>query len=141
MQGTPFGRFQLYERLAVGGMGEVFVAVQTGMGEFRKPLALKLLLPDLTNDPEHVRLFLSEARLAARLQHPNVVQVFDAGEVDGRYFLTMELIDGVSLSTLIDHLAHAGQQVPPEVLAHVARQALEGLHSAHTARGEDWKSL
>src|SRR5687768_15064797 len=95
------GKFLLGERLAVGGMGEVFVALQTGLGQFEKPLALTLLLPHLAEDPSSVEMFLQEARLASRMSHPNVVQIYDVGTESGRFYLAMELVRGVALSQLI----------------------------------------
>jgi len=128
---VKFGRYLLRRRIASGGMGEVFVAEQTGVGDFRKPLALKVMLPGLADDPKHVRLFLGEARVAARLTHPNIVPVYDAGCVDERYFLTMELVDGVSLSSVVKALRAAGGRLDAETLCHLARETLEGLRYAH----------
>ncbi|MDX2009504.1 MAG: protein kinase [Myxococcaceae bacterium] len=139
--GLPFGRFHLLDRIAAGGMGEVWVGVQTGVGDFRKPLAVKLMLPALAGDPEQVTQFLTEARLAARLNHANIVQVFDAGCVEGRYYLSMELVEGCSASTLIRQLKAAGEQLDEDVLSHLARQALEGLAFAHEAVDERGQPL
>src|SRR5687767_12686332 len=106
-QPTQIGRYVLGQRLATGGMGEVFLAFQTGLGRFQKPTALKLLLPHLAEDPTAVQLFLDEAQLAARMNHPNIVQLFDVGVDSGRYFLAMELVQGVALSTFIRALKAA----------------------------------
>lgn len=133
---VQFGRYVLQRRIASGGMGEVFVAEQTGVGDFRKPLALKVMLPGLADDPKHVRLFLGEARVAARLAHPNIVPVYDAGCVDERYFLTMELVDGVSLSAVVKALRAAGGRLDAETLCHLARETLEGLRYAHELRDD-----
>lgn len=91
-QGLHVGRYLLERRLATGGMGEVFEAVQLGAGDYRKPVALKLLLPHLAQDPGSLRMFLDEAKLAARLHHPNVVVIHDVGQDDRRYYLAMELV-------------------------------------------------
>jgi eukaryotic-like serine/threonine-protein kinase len=138
---TTIGRYVLHRRIAAGGMGEVFVAEQTGVGDFRKPLAIKVMLPGLADDPKHVRLFLAEARLAARLQHPNIVQVFDAGLIEGRYFLTMELIDGVSLSEVIKAMHARATHVTADLICLVARQTLEALRYAHTFADESGRPL
>src|SRR5690349_6081559 len=82
-------------------MGEVFIARALGSGAFEKRVALKLLLPHLTGEPEFVQMFLDEARIAARMNHPNIVQIFDLGEADGRYYLAMALVEGLSLSRLL----------------------------------------
>lgn len=122
-------------------MGEVFLAVQTGIGRFEKPLALKLLLPHLSSRERAVRMFLDEARLAARMNHPNVTSIFDVGMVDGRYFMAMELVQGISLSRLIEALK--ARQSPPDVglLAAVGAALCDGLHHAHEQRGRDGKAL
>ena len=138
---STFGRYVVRRRLASGGMGEVFVAEQTGVGGFKKPLALKLMLQTMADDPRLVRLFLAEVRLATRLQHPNIVQVFDAGVIDGRYFLSMELVDGATLGTLISKARAASEQVGAEVICHVARQTLDGLRYAQELRDDTGQSL
>ena len=122
-------------------MGEVWVAEQTGVGDFRKPLALKVMLPGLDDDPKHVSLFLAEARIAARLHHPNIVQVFDAGLIDGRYFLTMELIDGAPLTAIVKSARTHQRPIDVEVLCLVARQTLEALRHAHEALDEQGAPL
>ncbi len=141
MQLQNFGRYLVRQRIATGGMGEVYVAEQTGVGDFRKPLALKIMLPTLTDDERYIRLFLSEARVAARLTHPNIVQVFDAGLTDGRYFIAMELVEGCTLSELIKAQARGGGAVGVEVICHVARQTLEALKYAHQLADTDGKPL
>ncbi|MBL8912104.1 MAG: protein kinase [Archangium sp.] len=122
-------------------MGEVFVAEQTGVGDFRKQLALKLMLADLASDPQHVKLFLAEASIAARLLHPNIVQVFDAGLIDGRYFIAMELIDGVTLAAVVKALRTRNELVSADVLCHVARQSLDALDYVHSAKDEQGRAL
>src|SRR5205085_12661045 len=88
-----------------------------------------------------VRLFLAEVRLATRLQHPNIVQVFDAGVIDGRYFLSMELVDGATLGTLISKARAAQAQLSAEVISHVARQTLDGLRYAQELKDDAGQSL
>jgi serine/threonine-protein kinase len=140
-ENSTFGRYLLRRRLAAGGMGEVFVAEQTGVGDFRKSLALKLMLESLADDPRHVQLFLAEARIAARLVHPNVVQVFDAGLVEGRYFLAMELVDGVALTAINKALRTGNRRASADVICHVARQTLEALEYVHSLADEAGRPL
>jgi serine/threonine protein kinase len=129
--GVSFGRYVLAERLGKGGMGEVYLAVQTGIGSFEKPLALKLLLPHLSQREPAVQMFLEEARLAAKMNHVNVTQIFDVGVIDGRYFMAMELVQGVSL----DRLIRALKEPPPlELVLYLARALCEGLQHAHDLR-------
>ncbi len=139
--GMPLGRYLLGERLAVGGMGEVYVAVQRGLGDFEKPLAVKLLLPHLAEEPAAVAEFLNEARVASRLSHPNVVQIFDVGQEDGRYYIAMELVRGVSLWGLLDRLKARGEQLPAPLVSFVAHGLLDGLHHAHELTDRDGKPV
>src|SRR4051812_16052368 len=121
-------------------MGEVYLAVQTGIGSFEKPLALKLLLPHLAMNMDAVQMFLTEARLAARMNHANVTQIFDVGFIDHRYFMAMELVQGVSLDKLIRALMLQGPP-PLDLAMYVARALCDGLHHAHEQRGPDGQPL
>ncbi len=129
--GLAFGRYVLKERIAAGGMGEVYLGVQTGIGQFQRPVAVKLLLPHLSDDASVVGMFLQEARLGAQMSHPNVAQVYDVGLEHDRYFIAMELVRGVSLSRLIAGLKGAKELLSPELVAYVGRCLCEGLHVAH----------
>ncbi len=140
-RGTRLGRYLLGERIAVGGMGEVFVATQSSLAGFEKPLVIKLMLPHLAADAAAVEMFLNEARVAARFRHPNVVQIFDVGVDTGRYFISMELIRGVSLASLMRALATHHEQLEPDLFAHVARGLCAGLEHAHAQRAEDGSPL
>ncbi len=101
MANVVFGPYELIKKIAVGGMGEVFTARRRGLEGFDKIVCVKRLLESFADDPAYIEMFLNEARLASRLSHPNIVQVFDAGEVEGRYFVAMEYVEGVSLSALM----------------------------------------
>lgn len=138
---ATFGRYLLGPRLAVGGMGEVYVATQLGMGAYAKPLVLKLLLPHLSENPRAVEMFLTEARLASRMNHPNVVHIFDVGVAEGRHFIALELVNGVSLSVLLGALKEANERLTFEQLLFVARSICDGLHHAHEQRGPDGAPL
>src|SRR5438309_8857800 len=96
-----FGRYALVKRLAMGGMAEIWLAKQAGPAGFEKQLVVKRILPHLVEDEQFVRMFLDEARLAAQLSHPNIAQVNDFGEVDGAYYIAMELIRGPDLRRLL----------------------------------------
>ncbi|WP_375746067.1 protein kinase [Corallococcus interemptor] len=125
------GKYQLVRKLASGGMAEVFLAKAAGPRGFEKTLVLKRILPHLAEDEAFVEMFLGEAQLAARLDHPNVVQIFDFGEVDGSYFLAMEYIDGPTLRRLIKRSTELKQPLPPGVCAKMVAAAAEGLAFAH----------
>lgn len=135
------GRYTLIERIAAGGMGEVYIGLMTGIGRFERPIAVKLLLPHLGSDPKIVSMFLTEARIGAQLSHANIAQVYDVGLERDRYFIAMELVRGVSLTKLVAGLKGAREQLPPELLAYIGRCLCEGLHVAHEQRGPDGVSL
>ena len=125
MDGTPFGRYQLIEQLGRGGMGEVWRAHDTTI---ERVVALKMLLPHYAKDPDFDKRFRREARAAARLDDPHVVPIYDVGEIDGRLYVTMRLIDGVDLDTLL----RSGPLEPARAV-HIIEQIASALHSAHRA--------
>jgi len=125
----------------MGGMGEVYLAVQLGLGRFQKPLALKLLLPHLSESPQAIQMFLDEAQLAARMNHPNVVQIFDVGVAEGRHYIAMELVRGVSLSSFIHVLKTSGGRASGALLAYIGRALCDGLHHAHELMDPDGNRL
>ncbi|WP_434391561.1 protein kinase domain-containing protein [Melittangium boletus] len=112
-------------------MAEVFLAKAAGPMGFEKTLVLKRILPHLAEEPAFVEMFLSEAKLAARLTHPHIVQIFDFGESEGAYFLAMEYVDGPSLRTLIKRAQAQGTLLPPTLCARLVSDACEGLAFAH----------
>ena len=137
--GIRFGQYLLLRRIARGGMAEVFLAQQKGLEGFDRRVAVKRILPHLLDSPDFVKMFLSEAKLAAQLTHPNVVHIYDFGKVEGDYFLAMEYVDGV----------HAGQvfklgekeMLPPTLVARVGADAASALHYAHEMRGANGQPL
>ncbi len=130
-----FGKYTLLTRLATGGMGEVYVAQMMSTAGFEKRVVIKRILPQLARDEQFVRMFLDEARLTAQLNHPNVCQVFDLGEIDGEYYIAMEYLEGLPLARLIETHADAGLDF--RLVAGIIIQACEGLHHAHTFRDSD----
>ncbi len=122
-QGTPFGRYTLIELLGRGGMGEVWKAHDTAID---RVVALKMLLPHYAKDPDFDQRFRREARAAARLDDPHVVPIYDVGEIDDRLYVTMRLINGTDLQTLIDQ----GPLEPRRAVA-IIDQIASALHSAH----------
>jgi hypothetical protein len=129
--------YRLEQRLAVGGMAEIFRAVRSGPGAFAKTVALKMVLPELARDAQFIEMFLEEARLAARLSSPHLVQVFDFGEQDGTYFMAMELVEGVDLAVLLDRQG----PLPLPLAIHLGRQLCAALVDLHGARDEQGRSL
>ncbi|MDP1916210.1 MAG: serine/threonine-protein kinase [Myxococcales bacterium] len=134
--------FELVRRLASGGMGEVFIAKKTGAANFEKRVALKLLLPHLTALPESVRRFHAEARLAARMHHPNIVEIFDVGEAEGRPFIAMQLVEGVSLGQYLRYSAEQRLTTPLPIVRAITLSVCEALAYAHElkdAKGQPLK--
>ncbi|MBI5543449.1 MAG: serine/threonine protein kinase [Deltaproteobacteria bacterium] len=130
--GARLGRYAVLRKIAVGGMAEVYLARQEGPEGFEKPVALKQILPHLAIEAGLVDMFLEEARIAARLSHPNVVQIFDLG-IEGRTpFLAMEYVFGEPLSQLRDRLASQGRKLPLEAALFIATNLCLALHHAHT---------
>ena len=103
-----YGKYHLLERIGVGGMAEVWRAKTLGSEGFTKDLVIKRILPRFTNDEESVRMFIDEARLVAKLQHPNIVQIFDFEKEGDRYYLAMELVEGRDLRLVEKFSAKAG---------------------------------
>ena len=107
--GVPFGNYRLQRRLARGGMAEVFLARLIGVEGFERRVAIKRILPHLSESEEFRAMFLDEARLAAQLTHPNIVHIYDFGKVDDYYFIAMEYVDGVDLGRLIRAAPRSGR--------------------------------
>ncbi len=139
-QGERFGRYRLRGILGQGGMGRLYVAEQVGIEGFSKVVALKRILPHLA-DSQHFRaMFLNEARVAARLEHPNIVATFELGEVDGNYFISMEYLSGEDLAAILTRCQTAGP-MPIEIAVALAQQSANGLHYAHEMRDTGGKAL
>lgn len=135
------GRYALYEAIAAGGMATVHLGRLRGPVGFARTVAIKRLHPEYARDPEFVSMFLDEARLAARIRHPNVVQTIDVVAEDGELFLVMDYVQGESLSRLL-RLVHDNQKaIPHRVVTAIMSGALQGLHAAHEARDERGENL
>ena len=124
------GRYDIICPMGEGGMARAYLVVNRGPGGFNKLSVVKQILPDLASDANFVAMLLDEARLAARLHHPNIVQTFDVAEHDGSYALAMEYLDGISLST-VQRRIHP-TEFPVETHLWILTQVLAGLHYAHT---------
>jgi serine/threonine-protein kinase len=135
------GRFKFIGEIGRGGMANVYLTATRGaLGGFQKLVVIKLLRADLAEEQEFRQMFLAEARLAARLNHPHVVQTYDVGEDDGRYYLAMEYVDGQTLETA-RRSAEASRLFPPRLQLQVLVHILSGLHYAHELKDYDGKPL
>lgn len=135
------GPYELTQRIATGGMAEVYLARRGGPHGFQKVVAVKRILPQLAQDVDFVAMFIDEARVCARLAHPNIVQVFDFGEHDGELYMAMEYVDGTTAARLVRAAAAKGEEVPLDVAIHITLSVLRGLDYAHSARDDEGRPL
>jgi hypothetical protein len=140
-QALQVGRYVLGGRIAVGGMAEVHLGRLLGPAGFQRTVAVKRLHPHLASDPTFVTMFLDEVRLAARIQHPNVVDTIDVVVERDEVFLVMEYVHGESLAQLLQVAAEEGRAVPTDVIVAIVCGALRGLHAAHQAKDEGGEPL
>ena len=127
--------------LAAGGMATVYVGRLAGAGGFARRIAIKSLHAQFAKDPDFLAMFLDEARLSGRIQHPNVVRVLDVISSENELHLVMEYIEGESLSKLVRLLHARGERVPVAISLAILIGVLDGLHAAHEALGEDGHAL
>lgn len=139
--GTVLGPYELLERLGVGGMAEVYAARRSGPRGFSKRVALKCILPQLAQDPRFVDMFCDEARIMAALNHANLVQVLDFGEIDGQLYTALEFVEGVSCARLLRAVAARGRVFPHGAALYIAHEVLQGLDYAHEACDERGRPL
>jgi serine/threonine protein kinase len=125
------GRYQLLALLATGGMAEIYLARQTGIQGFNRLVVVKRVLPHLARDSSFLEMFFDEARIAAHLNHPNIVQIFDLGNEDEQYFIAMEYLEGESLAYLVSEANKTGKTMPHEIASGIISQICDGLGYAH----------
>jgi len=130
-------RYRITERVAAGGMAEVFRGVAESMRGFKKNIAIKRILPSLTKNKKFVAMFLDEARLSLALQHANIVQVFDIGHTEETYFIVMEYVDGVDLKALLEWRRRINRRVPIAHALYMALEICKGLSYAHELLNPD----
>lgn len=129
--GTRFSTYEIESRLAVGGMAEVWRAKINGLEGFEKRIVIKTMLTQLHHRPELVEMFVGEASLAARLSHPNIVDVLDFGQLEGRYFIAMEYVSGLTLRLAHRRALAAGRRLPVVMVLHILADVCEALQHMH----------
>ena len=132
-------KYRLTQKIGSGGMAEVFRATGEGPEGFERSFVVKRILPGLSDAPEFVGMFVDEAKISARLLHPNIVQVFEFAYQDGGYYIVMEPVDGVDMGLLLRKLERRGAVAPAAFAAEVGRQACRGLGFAHGLTSPDGK--
>jgi serine/threonine-protein kinase len=135
------GHYAIYEQIASGGMATVHLGRVTGPVSFARTVAIKRLHPHLAREPEVVAMFLDEARMAARVRHPNVVPTLDIVTTQGSPFLVMEYVQGESLAGLLATLRANGQRISASIASAIVVGMLQGLHAAHEATGDRGEPL
>jgi serine/threonine-protein kinase len=135
------GRYQILDRLATGGMAELFKATLTGEHGFEKLVVIKKILPHLAKDKSFVEMFIDEARITAQLDHRHIVQVFELDYDAGTPFIAMQYVDGLDVLALLRECARAQIRLPAELAALIARDVLDALDYAHNAIAADGKPL
>ena len=138
---ADFGKYRLLRKLAQGGMAEIFLAIQKGIQGFEKVVVVKRVLPDLSASDEFVNMFLDEARIAARLDHTNIVRIYDLGEVNGLYYIAMEYIAGEDLASVLQQCKRKNLRVPIEVAVDAIVGAAEGLAFAHDLEDNEGRPM
>jgi serine/threonine protein kinase len=131
-------RYELLDRIGVGGMAEIFRGKAVAAGGFEKPVAIKRILPHLSADQRFVELLIAEAKILSQLRHRNIVQIFDVGlGDDGKYFLVMEFVDGKDLLAIKTAFEERRQRLPLDIVLHIGAELCDALGHAHAAKGAD----
>src|SRR5690606_16855489 len=134
MKATWFGRYLLLDRVAAGGMAEVWRAKITGESGFQRIIAVKKILPHVSEDPDFIAMFTDEANITVQLQHPNIGQVYEFSKLDDIYFIAMEYISGKDVKTVWSHMRQRKTVIPPALSCYIVQKMAEGLAYAHNKR-------
>jgi serine/threonine protein kinase len=138
---TRIGRYEIISHLATGGMAQILLARQSGLGSFERHVVLKTILRERANDQRFVTMFLDEAKLAATLNHQNVAQVYEVDHADGAYFMAMEYVHGENSRAILEASLKRGWTIPLELAVMLIGGAAAGLHHAHERRGKNGAPL
>ncbi len=128
---TAFGKYYLIDRIAVGGMAEIFRAKTFGHGGFEKQVVIKRILSHLSGNDQFVQMFMDEAKVSALLQHANIVGIYDFGRFRDNYFIAMEQVEGRDVKLILRKLSERRKLLPPEFAVYIAMEAAKGLDHAH----------
>jgi len=139
--GVRLGKYELIKRLSVGGMAEIFLARAVGLPGFEKLVAIKRILPQLAAKPDFVEMFLDEARIAATLQHSNIVQTYDVCILSGNYIIAMEYLHGEDVRSILSASVRAKRRLPLDGVLQIMIALCSGLHYAHDKESFDGKPL
>ena len=140
-KGIEYGNYLLLEKVATGGMAELFKAKRRGVQGFQKIVAIKRILPHLVENEEFVTMFIDEAKLAAQLNHPNIAQIYDLGKIEDTFYIAMEYVEGHDLRKILKKCKELGCLIPEPIVLFVASKVLSALDYAHRKKGLDNKDL
>ena len=132
-----YGKYVILDRIAVGGMAEVFRAKTFGVHGFQRLLVIKRILPHLSKDPEFVDMFIDEAKIAVNLNHANICQVTDLGKIDDNYFIAMEFVSGKDLRAILKKSYASEIPLGIEESIFIASEAAKGLDYAHKRKNPE----
>ena len=139
--GEPFGQYNLLEKIAVGGMAEVWKARMRGVEGFQKMVAIKKILPHMSDNAEFIGMFIDEAKLAAQLSHPNIVHIYDLGKISRSYYIAMEYVEGKDLRSILNAARRRGMQMPLGLALLIASRVASALDYAHRKRDFEGREL
>lgn len=140
-EGVKYGNYILMDKIAMGGMAELFKARQNGVDGFKRIVAVKRILPHLAANEEFVTMFTDEAKLAAQLNHPNIGHIYELGKIKDSYFIAMEYVEGKDLRAILKEALDAEKQVPFRVATYISQKVCSALDYAHKAKDADGKSM
>src|SRR5690348_14198331 len=127
----PFGKYLLLDRLAVGGMAEVYTAKSFGIEGFEKIIAIKRILPTMAEDEDFIQMFIDEAKIAGHLTHANIAPIYELGKIGDSHYIAMEYIWGKDLLQLMNRFRKMRKSMPPSMCAFIGSKMCEGLDYAH----------
>jgi|GEM_PF-5457677 len=136
-----FGKYTLIKKIASGGMGEVFLAKQRGPEGFEKTLVIKRILNHHTDNPEYIEMFFAEAKLAARMSHSNIVQIYEMGQINQSYYIAMEFVNGRSMRDIIDRAKTLNKRIPADFVINLMARLVAGLGYAHSMTDGEGKPM
>ncbi|MGH9460109.1 MAG: serine/threonine protein kinase [Vicinamibacteria bacterium] len=138
---SAYGQYFLLDRMAIGGMAEIFRAKRRGVEGFEKMVAVKRILPHLSDNKDFVEMFINEAKMVAGLSHPNIVQIFDLGKIENTYYIAMEYIEGLDLRAILARARETGTIMDVDLSALIATKVASALEYAHRHRDASGKPL
>jgi TonB family protein len=140
-EGIEYGSYVLLEKVATGGMAELFKAKRRGVQGFQKIVAIKRILSHLVDNEEFVTMFIDEAKLAAQLNHPNIAQIYDLGKIENSFYIAMEYVEGYDLRNILKECKKKKIHIPEPLVLFIASKVLSALDYAHRKKGLDMKDL